>query len=170
MAKGQKYNDDIKEKAYALLAVNNNVSFVAEKLGLPRTTVKSWKEAYDKKAKERGEETIAELRQKKKEEFVEDAWGLIGKIQTLLERRLNRAIESENVIDELLNEILQLDYKDLTTPQRQALYKKISTIKVESVKELATVLGTLYDKQALANNEATQRVEGTLEFKKFEDY
>jgi len=31
MAKGQKYNDDIKEKAYALLAFNNNVSFVAEK-------------------------------------------------------------------------------------------------------------------------------------------
>lgn len=106
MAKGQKYNDDIKEKAYALLACNNNVSYVAEKLGLPRTTVKSWKEAYDKKAKESGEESIAELRQKKKEEFVEEAWGLIGKTQTLLERRLNRAIESENVIDELLNEIL----------------------------------------------------------------
>lgn len=33
-----------------------------------------------------------------------------------------------------------------------------------------TVLGTLYDKQALANNEATARVEGTLEIKKFEDY
>ena len=32
MAKGQKYNDDIREKAIALLTVNNSVSFVAREL------------------------------------------------------------------------------------------------------------------------------------------
>ena len=35
MARGQKYNDDLKEQAYALLAVNNSVAFVAKELGLP---------------------------------------------------------------------------------------------------------------------------------------
>lgn len=170
MAKGKKYNDDIKEKAFALLAVNNSVSYVAEQLGLPRSTVKSWKEAYDKKAIEGGEDTIAKLRQKKKEEFVEGAWNLIGKVQTLLERRLGRAIESEDVIDELVDEILALDHKDLTDTQRKALYSKIMAIKVESVKELSVVLGTLYDKQALANKEATAIVDGNINTTiKFED-
>lgn len=170
MAKGQKYNDDIKERAFALLAVNNSVSYVARELGLPRSTVKSWKEAYDREAEKSGEDTIAKLRQKKKEEFVDNAWGLIGKAQTLLERRLDRAIEGEDEIDALVDEITQLDHKQLTDSQRKALYSRIAAIKVESVKELAVVLGTLYDKQALANKEATAIVEGSVAIKKFEDF
>lgn len=170
MAKGQKYNDDIKEKAFALLAVNNSVSYVARELGLPRSTVKSWKEAYDKEAEKKGEDTIAKLRQKKKEDFVNDAWSLIGKIKTLLERRLDRAIGSEDEIDALVEEITQLDHKQLTDSQRKALYMRISAIKIESVKELAVVLGTLYDKQALANKEATAIVGGEITVKKFEDF
>ena len=105
---------------------------------------------------------------KKKEEFVESAWGLISRCETLIERRLNRAIGSEDVIDELLDEILQLDHKDLTEPQRKSLYAKISAIKIENVKELAVVLGTLYDKQALANKEATSIVDNNVTIK-FED-
>lgn len=159
MARGQKYNDDLKEKAIALLTVNNSVSFVARELKLPRSTVKSWKEDYDKKAQEDGEDTIAKLRQKKKEQFVEDAWRLVDKVKTILERRLDRAIQSEDKMDELLEEILQLDYKQLTVQQRKALYTRISALKIEDIKALSTVLGTLYDKQALANKEATQIVD-----------
>ena len=47
---------------------------------------------------------------------------------------------------------------------------KLAKIKVEDVKSLATVLGTLYDKQALANKEATAIVEGSITVKKFEDF
>ena len=72
------------------------------------------------------------------------------------------------MIDELLDEILQLDHKDLTEPQRKALYSRIAAIKIENVKELAVVLGTLYDKQALANKEATSIVDNNVTIK-FED-
>ncbi len=180
MARGKKYNDDIKEKAFALLAVNNNVQYVAEALGLKYTTVKTWERQFLARSKElekkqgenpKGEKEttnsdeldLAKLRKKKKEEFVNDSWRLIGKIKTLLERRLERAIGSEDMIDELLAEITSLDKKELTDAQRKALYMKISTIKVESVKELAVVLGTIYDKQALANKEATTIVDGGIE-------
>ena len=187
MARGKKYNDDIKEKAFALLAVSNNVQYVADELGLKYSTVKTWEKQFLAKSREfeekqsenpeGGEETITnsdeldlvKLRKKKKEEFVNDSWNLIGKIKTLLERRLDRAIGSENVIDELLAEITSLDRKELTDAQRKSLYMKISTIKVESVKELSVVLGTLYDKQALANKEATSIVEGNIGVRKFED-
>lgn len=191
MAKGKKYNDDIKEKAFALLACNNNAQVVADKLGLPYTTVKTWEKNWIRQAQEREarqdetegaptksvtkstrfeDESLIELRKKKKEEFVEDAWGLIGKIRSLLERRLDRALDSENALDELVEEITKLDHKQLTDSQRKALYCKMSAIKIESVKELAVVLGTLYDKQALANKEATSIVEGNIEVKKFEDF
>ena len=104
MARGQKYNNDIKEKAFALLAVNNSVAAVANKLGIPRTTINSWKEEYDREAKEGGEPTIVELRQEKKKQFVDDAWEMIGKVKTILERRLDRAIKSESEMDELVVE------------------------------------------------------------------
>ena len=170
MAKGQKYNDDIREKAIALLTVNNSVSFVARELGLPRSTVKSWKEAFDKEAEESGEDNIAKLRQKKKEDFINDAWRLIDLSKSVLEKRLTRAMDNEEALDELVEEISKLDYKTLTSQQRQALYMKLAKIKVEDVKSLATVLGTLYDKQALANKEATAIVEGSITVKKFEDF
>lgn len=188
MAQGKKYNDDLKERAFALLACNNSVAYVAKELDLPYSTVKTWEKKFlarseelakqekeqddgspnDEVAKSNDELDLAKLRKKKKEEFVENAWGLISKCETLIERRLNRAIGSEDVIDELLDEILQLDHKDLTEPQRKALYSRIAAIKIENVKELAVVLGTLYDKQALANKEATSIVDNNVTIK-FED-
>ena len=170
MAKGKKYNDDIKEKALALLAVNNNASHVAKELGLPKTTVFTWKKEYNERSKENGEETIEQLRNENKKKFVNDAWRLIDKTKTLLERRLDRAIESEDELDELVEEICKLDNKELTNEQRKALYSKIKSLKLEQTKELAVVLGTLYDKQALANKEATAIVEGNITVKKFEDF
>lgn len=170
MAQGKKYNDDIKEKALALLAVNNNASHVAKELGLPKTTVFTWKKEYNERCKENGEETIEQLRNENKKKFVNDAWRLIDKTKTLLERRLDRAIESEDELDELVEEICKLDNKELTNEQRKVLYSKIKSLKLEQTKELAVVLGTLYDKQALANKEATAIVEGNITVKKFEDF
>ncbi len=179
MAKGQKYNDDIKERAFALLATNNNAQYVAKTLGIPYTTVKTWEKKWLEQSKaskeEEGdtncdEDSLVELRKKKKEEFVNDAWSLINKTKTILERRLDRAIGSEEEIDALVDEITKLDHKQLTDSQRKALYMRISAIKIESVKELAVVLGTLYDKQALANKEATAIVGGEIAVKKFEDF
>lgn len=183
MARGQKYNDDIKEKAFALLAVNNNVQEVAKQLNLPYNTVKTWEKKFLKEAEEQQKakaeaennqevedyqdtnlrtENLVELRNKKKKEFVDSSWNIISKAQTLLERRITRALEKEDELDSLVTEIEQLDYKDLSQEQRKALHKKMAAIKVEDVGKLATMLGTLYDKQALANNEATSKVDGVI--------
>lgn len=183
MARGQKYNDDIKEKAFALLAVNNNVQEVAKQLDLPYNTVKTWEKKFLKEAEEQQKvkaeaennqeaednqdtnlrtENLVELRNKKKKEFVDSSWNIISKAQTLLERRITRALEKEDELDSLVTEIEQLDYKNLSQEQRKSLHKKMAAIKVEDVGKLATMLGTLYDKQALANNEATSKVDGVI--------
>lgn len=163
--RGKKFNDDIKEKALALLATNNNAKFVADKLGLKYTTVKTWEKKFLEQANTGDvpqEKNLVALRNKKKAEFVDNAWEIIEKTQSLLMKRIERALESEDKIDQLLEEILLLDNKDLSQEQRKSLYRKISTIKVEDVGKIATVLGTIYDKQALASNEPTSRVEGSL--------
>lgn len=179
MAQGKKYNDDIKERAFALLALNNNARYVAEALKIPYTTVATWKTQFikdSKKLKETEElsdevtksttnsETMdfVRLRQKKREEFIHKSWELIDDATDLIRRRLERAVNSEDIIDEIVNEICELDYKELTDKQRKALYNKISAIKVDNVKELAVVLGTLYDKQALASKDPTAIVGGTV--------
>lgn len=183
MAQGQKYNDDIKEKAFALLAVNNNVQEVAKQLNLPYTTVKTWEKKFLKEAEEQQKvksatrdsqetkdnqdtnlrsENLIELRNKKKKEFVDNSWSIIDKAQKLLERRITRALENEDQLDSLVREIMKLDNQTLSQEQRKALHKKMSTIKVEDVGKLSTMLGTLYDKQALANNEATSKVDGVI--------
>lgn len=163
--RGKKFNDDIKEKAFALLATNNNAKFVADKLGLKYTTVKTWEKKFLEQANTGDvpqDKNLVALRNKKKAEFVDNAWEIIEKTQSLLMKRIERALYSEDKIDQLLEEILLLDNKDLSQEQRKALYRKISTIKVEDVGKIATVLGTIYDKQALASNEPTSRVEGNL--------
>ena len=187
MAQGKKYNDDVREKAFALLSCNNNTSDVARELGLPYSTVKTWekkflarsKELEERAGKEREESItaddevtkqdepdLAKLRKAKKEEFVTNAWNVIGKAKTLIERRLDRAIEQEDAIDRALSEVLSCS--TMTEAQRKALVNKFANIKVESMRELAIVLGTLYDKQALASKEPTSIVDGGL-VKKFED-
>lgn len=181
--RGKKFNDDIKEKAFALLATNNNAKVVADTLGLKYTTVKTWEKKFLKEAEEQQKakaeaennqeaedkqdtnlrtENLVELRNKKKKEFVDSSWNIISKAQTLLERRITRALENEDELDNLVSEIEQLDYKDLSQEQRKALHRKMAAIKVEDVGKLATMLGTLYDKQALANNEATSKVDGVI--------
>ncbi len=169
MAQGKRYSDEIKEKALALLAVyDNNALKVAKELGLPYSSVANWK--YDKKKEEelgKSEQELEQLRQDNKKQFINNAWDIISKAQNLLERRLNRAIECEDEIDRLIDELIEDD--DLGEQQRKAILSKLKSLKLEDTRELSTVLGTLYDKQALANKEATSIVEGNIGVKKFED-
>ncbi len=178
MARGSKINDEVKERAFALLAVNNNVQSVADELGIPRTTVNTWKKKWESEQniplsdenhttdatadapadKAPANPNLVELRQRKKEEFVDKAWGMLERTQRLLERRIKRAEAHERDIDKLVDEVKKLP--GLNQTERNALFSKLSEIKLESAKSLAVLLGTLYDKQALAAKEPTMNIGG----------
>lgn len=78
MAQGRKYNNDIKEKAFALLATNNNPQAVADELNIPYTTIKTWEKKWLKEAENKpqnedsdgntknNEQNLIELRNKRK--------------------------------------------------------------------------------------------------------
>ncbi|MBQ7846865.1 MAG: hypothetical protein IJ344_01140 [Clostridia bacterium] len=167
MAQGKKYGDELKEQARALLSVNDNVSEVAKCLGLGESTVRSWKNKFET---EKGSENLAKLREKKKEQFVKSAWKTIGKLNKLIDSRVDRALKQEELLDTLLDEVERLPREELTEADRRSLRAKISAIKVEDLSKLSTVLGTLYDKQALACKDATEVIEGQLDSKRVEDF
>ena len=180
-----KYNDDIKEKAFALLAVNNNVQYVADKLKLPYTTVKTWEKKFLAQAKKSGQEggessdsitnSLVEVRNKKKEEFVNNAWKLIGDSLEVAQKRITRAKDLEDNIDIVAEAIKKnagkieeetgIGWFDLLN-----LIRELQALKTPKISELSTLIGTIYDKQALANKEATAIIDGQLNFKKFEDF
>lgn len=163
--RGKKYNDDIKEKAIALLATNNNISEIARQLDIKQNTLRTWKKKLEEEPTEESKKFV-KLREEKKKSFIDKAWKIIEQAQDLLERRIERALSSEEDLDNLLSEVLRTE--GLTNDDRKALYKKMSAIKIEDIGKLTTALGTLYDKQALANGDVTSREEQVV--KKFEDY
>lgn len=159
MARGQKQpNNADKERARALL-LTDTVASVARQLGRPWSTIKDWKREFER------DDSFVKLREKRKEKFVNDAWNLIDMSRRIIERRLVRALEGEDILDELCNEILE----DVTPEKKKAIRDKFTALKLENIKDVAVVLGTIYDKQALANKEPTSIVDGEVTVKKFED-
>ena len=162
MARGQKYSDKIKERAYALADCGNTLTAIAKVLKIPRTTVKGWL----KKRNETVDANAEDVRKKNKERFVNDAWRSIHAGNAILVRRLERAVGQEDEMDRLLDEFLS-GTEELTDEQRRDLLRKFNALKVEDIGKIAVTLGTLYDKQALIAKEATDII--GLE-RRFEDF
>lgn len=153
MAKGKKYPDDVREVAMAKIATNSNLTEVSAELGIPKSTLETWKQ------KASGDEEFVQLRAKKKEEFVKKAWRTIEDALQLGARRIKRALEHEAELDELIDAV-ECD-GDLNDKTKQALIAKIRSLQLQGIRDISTYIGTLYDKQALAAGEASARVEAT---------
>lgn len=164
---GKKYGSAVMEQAYALFDTENNINFISRRLGVPESTLRGWKKAYDERTEQ--DDDLAKLRAKKKERFARKAWRSIELSMTLLERRLERAVEQEAELDRLLQEANGEDAVRSERARKEIL-GKLSVLRCEDMGKLATVLGTLYDKQALIAKEETEIVGGEVRLlKRFEE-
>ena len=123
MARGKKTSEDKREQVKAVLMINPEATGkeISKIIKIPERT------AYDLRNKiiDDDSDTFAELRAKKKEEFITEAWEVVKK--ALLATNLK--------IDSLLN-------------NPESLAKA-------NIRDIAIALGTIYDKQALASGEPT---------------
>ena len=158
MPRGKQTPPEIKEKCLSIVASTGNCGEASRQTGIPRNTIIGWMKENDE---------FEQYRADKKQEFIDKSWEIINKAQKLIDKRMNRAIEFENEIDALIDRIAIDD--SLTDAEIKSIITKIKKLKLESATELSTVIGTLYDKQALANKEATAIVDGNIGIKKFED-
>ena len=149
MASGKKYSDEIKEQAFLLYATCGSYAETARQLGLAKSTVKGW---VDKKEPD----ALEQARTEKKMEFVDKASAIIDKGLKLLDRRINTALEHEDELDELIDEIFTTDKEEISQDEKKALVNKIRSLQVQKLGEITTAIGTLYDKRALAKGETTQ--------------
>ena len=125
-----------------------NYSETARQLDIPQKTVE---DIYKKNIVK---EEFAKLRDEKKEEFVEKATRIINKATALLERRLDTALENQDELDEIIEEVWQMDKKDYNETRKKAIVNKIARMQLNSLSEITTALGTIYDKRNLAEGKS----------------
>ena len=158
MPRGQKTPIELREKCKAIVASTGSIGEASRQTGIPRNTIKGWVDETD---------GFEQVRKDKKQEFIDNSWQIINSAQELIKSRIKRAKE----FDELLDMQIELTRNDDTLSAQEKV-NEIEILlqkKAENTKDLSVILGTLYDKQALANKEATAIVDGNIGLKKFED-
>ena len=175
------------------MKAGESASAISREMNIPRTTLLSWQKndvatsagarkkirvreknatvsTGGKKSVKSEEEAAAEKEKKRKEtlvankkKFSNDSWDNISKAQKIINRRLDRALKQEGAIDEIVDIVLNAKDEELSEEQKKSLLHKLRKIRVDDVRDVVVVIGTLYDKQALANDEATNIVDGGLQ-------
>lgn len=153
MPRGKKTPPEVICQIMTSWTVTNNYKETARELDLPYMTVKSIVD------KNRDKPEFVKLRNEKMNEFSNRASEIIQKGLTLLNKRLDRAIASEEDLDILIDEIYATDKEELSQDEKNRLVNKIRTLQVQNMKDITTAIGTLFDKKALADGKPTERTE-----------
>lgn len=149
MARGKKTDEQMIANIMTSYALTNSYNATAKELGISDTTVKTIIEKH--------KEEFGKVKEQKKEEFSKKADRIVDKALELLERRYNKALKNEDELEELIGLIMSVDEKeeDISYKEKVAIAKKIGRIELNSLSEITTSMGTLYDKMRLAKGEST---------------
>lgn len=152
MARGKKTAPEVVYQVMALWFTNYNMRETARTLNMPLSTVK---EIVDKN---KNAEEFEELRTQTEKAFAQKTTEIIEKGLILLNKRLNRAIEHEEDLDDLIEEIWDIDDDEMSYKEKDKLVNKIKTLQLQNIKDITTAIGTLYDKRALSRGDMTQNI------------
>lgn len=154
MARGSKVDNEKIQEIIASYALTNNYNKTAKEVGVAANTVKN----VINKQKEENPEEYAKVCEEKKELFSQKANRVIDKAMNLLERRFDTALENEDTIEELINVIMTDDSSDEKTSYQEklAIAKRLGRLQINSLSEITTSMGTLYDKMRLDSDKPTE--------------
>lgn len=165
MARGKKLKPQQIYDIMSSWAVTDNFSETSRELGYAVSTV----EFVVKKNKDKDE--FVKLREQKRADFSARAGKIIDKGLRVLDRQLSRAIDMENEIDTLIDEVYEVDEDVMSDREKNDTVKKLSRLKLEDIRALTTAIGTLYDKKALTDGKATSNTEITFRLPEgFDEY
>ncbi len=144
MAQGKKTDNETIYKIMLSYFVTRNYSETGRELGIDESTIRHIvKENINK-------DEFKKLYEQKKEEFVRTADRIINKGTRLLEKRLNIALENQDELDDLLFETYHANREEVSQTEKVGIAKKINKIQINSLIEITTAIGTLYDKKKIA--------------------
>ncbi|MBQ9744481.1 MAG: hypothetical protein IJW19_05080 [Clostridia bacterium] len=164
--KRAKLTEAIKGKLKAECAINMNNCDIAEKFGIAESTVRKYRKEFEK------DPDYANLCDIKKQEFIELGWDTILNSSQLVNKRIKRANKSEEEMDKLLHETMQVMLKEsdkFNAATIEAFVKKFVALQVMDMSKVASILGTIYDKVALAEKQPTQNINASFDVTRFED-
>ena len=192
MAKGQKLEEKQIEVMRAYLAAGTSIAETARKMGLPKSTVATWKKRFEGEkpataddldlerprpqkgagARALGEgqgegQSFEELRTLNQEQFIRNAGEIVAMSQQLVRYDLEQAIKQRKKIDRVID-ILHERGMALEPQELRAAVRVLTELKLPDIGKLSSVMGTMYDKRALAKGEPTENIGGTAVIK-FED-
>lgn len=153
MAKGVKVDNQIIANVIASYALTNSYNKTAKETGVCANTVKK----IILKQKSENSENFAKVCELKKEEFQDKANRIINKAMILLERKYDTALNNQNEIEEMINIVFNSnDKKDkLSHKEKLEIVKRLARLELNSLSEITTSVGTLFDKMRLAKGEPT---------------
>lgn len=162
LMQGSMYSDALKEKAIAMLGVKT-VREVSKKLKIPESTLRDWNRNATKINPE-----LAELRDKKKKDFANKAWEVINESLEVTQKRIHRLNKLEENVDIVAGKIRSnaediCKENQISLNELKDIINELQSLKVVKVSELSVLIGTMFDKQALVNNEPTEITKTKLE-------
>lgn len=147
MPRGKKTDSQMIAQIMTSYVLTNSYNATANELGISDSTVKS--------IIEKNKEEFRKVQEQKKELFQDKANKIIDKQLDLLNRRVNTALDNEDALDEIIAMVWEQDKKELNETQKKTIVNKIHKMQLNSLSEITTSMGTLYDKMRLANGEST---------------
>ena len=133
-------------------AETNSYTETARLLGLPESTVEKIVKSN------REDPDFVKLCVEKRTEFAEKASQIVGKGMTLLNRRLDRALEQEMELDKLIDEVYDMDKEELSFDEKKRLISTLRNLQLQDIRAVTQTVGTMFDKKALAEGKPTENV------------
>lgn len=152
---GKKHDIATKTQALALYAYSGNTHEVARQLSLPQKTVYQWIHSAE------GTEELTRLQAEKKAQFIAAADRIIDKANALIERHLGTAMTHAEALDKMMRDV-EAD-QTISQTERKAAIAAIKQAQMQSARDLAIVMGTVYDKRALSRGDSTSNVAVSVE-------
>ena len=150
--RGKKTSEEEVYKVIASYCTTGSYSETARALKMPTTTVKDIvDENIDSKEFEK-------LRNETKQMFTDKATAIIDKGLAILDKRLTTALEKQDALDRLIDEIESTDEEEISYKHKMSAINLIQEAQIQRIKDISTMIGTLYDKRALAQGESTQNL------------
>lgn len=152
MARGVKIDNQKAQEIIASYALTNSYNATAKECGISANSVKN----IINKQKAENSEEFAKVCEEKKELFSDRANRIINKSLDLIEDRIDIARGNQAELEEIIQMVWNMDKKELNETQKKIIVNKISKMQLNSLSELTTAMGTLYDKMRLATGESTE--------------
>jgi hypothetical protein len=156
MARGKQLDNETVYKIMASYFTTNNLRETSRQLNIPLSTVK---DIVDKNIKK---PEFVQLQTEKKEEFSSKASKIIDKQLELLNRRVDTALENQEELEEMIYEVWNADKDEIDPQAKKGLVSKLSKLQLNSLSEITTSMGTLYDKMRLDRGESTENTNQTI--------